>query len=104
VFGDPDVGLVAIASRHHVATGEQMIPGEGVSVRDRPSLLADEARTNVSVIVGESAVGPERGEWAGQVTPAVWARTPIAVPLRTALSPPRAFDGGAALGAPTERA
>jgi pyruvate/2-oxoglutarate dehydrogenase complex dihydrolipoamide dehydrogenase (E3) component len=48
----------------------------------RPGLLKV-AATKDRVIVGAVAVGPEAGEWIGQLTLAVRARTPLTILLDT---------------------
>ena len=49
----------------------------------RPGLLKVAADTKEGVVVGAVAVGPEAGEWIGQLTLAVRARVPIDTLLDT---------------------
>jgi pyruvate/2-oxoglutarate dehydrogenase complex dihydrolipoamide dehydrogenase (E3) component len=86
VFTDPQVASVGTTSGDHVVTAVHMITGGRLSTYERPkrpALLKLAAGTNERVIVGALAVGPEAGEWIGQLTLAVRARIPIEILLDT---------------------
>jgi pyruvate/2-oxoglutarate dehydrogenase complex dihydrolipoamide dehydrogenase (E3) component len=86
VFTDPQVASVGTTSGDHVVTAVHMIEGGRLSTYERPKrpgLLKLAAGTNDRVIVGAVAVGPEAGEWIGQLTLAVRARTPLETMLDT---------------------
>jgi pyruvate/2-oxoglutarate dehydrogenase complex dihydrolipoamide dehydrogenase (E3) component len=81
VFTDPQVASVGTTSGDQVVTGVHMIAGGTRSTCARRGLLEPAVGTNESVIVGALAVGPEAGEWIGQLTLAVRARIPIEIRL-----------------------
>jgi pyruvate/2-oxoglutarate dehydrogenase complex dihydrolipoamide dehydrogenase (E3) component len=86
VFTDPQVASVGTTSGDHVVTAMHMIEGGRLSTYERPKrpgLLKVAAGTKDRVIVGAVAVGPEAGEWIGQLTLAVRARTPLETMLDT---------------------
>jgi pyruvate/2-oxoglutarate dehydrogenase complex dihydrolipoamide dehydrogenase (E3) component len=86
VFTDPQVASVGTTSGDQVVTAVHMITGGRLSTYERPKrpgLLKLAAGTNERVIVGALAVGPEAGEWIGQLTLAVRARIPIEILLDT---------------------
>ena len=86
VFTDPQVASVGTTSGDQVVTAVHRIEGGRLSTYERPKrpgLLKLAAGTNESVIVGAVAVGPEAGEWIGQLTLAVRARIPIEILLDT---------------------
>ena len=86
VFTDPQVASVGTTSGDQVVTAVHRIEGGRLSTYERPKrpgLLKLAAGTNESVIVGALAVGPEAGEWIGQLTLAVRARIPIEILLDT---------------------
>jgi pyruvate/2-oxoglutarate dehydrogenase complex dihydrolipoamide dehydrogenase (E3) component len=86
VFTDPQVATVGTTSGEGVVTGSYTISGGRLSTYERPrrnglvKLAADEERR---VLVGAVAVGPEAGEWLGQLTLAVRAAVPIDILLDT---------------------
>src|SRR5262249_37448427 len=86
VFTDPQVGTVGTMEGDGVVTERYDITGGRLSTYERPrrpgfvKLAADRDRR---VLVGAVAVGPEAGEWLGQLTLAVRAETPIEVLLDT---------------------
>jgi pyruvate/2-oxoglutarate dehydrogenase complex dihydrolipoamide dehydrogenase (E3) component len=86
VFTDPQVASVGTMSGDHVVTAIHRIEGGRLSTYERPKrpgLLKLAAGTQDSLIVGAVAVGPEAGEWIGQLTLAVRARIPIEILLDT---------------------
>ena len=80
-FTDPQVASVGDT------TGEGMLVGERTSIArlstyerpKRPILLKVFADPQRGVLVGAVAVGPEAGEWLGQLTLAIRAQVPIEV-------------------------
>ena len=86
VFTDPQVASVGTMDGDGVVTARYDITGGRLSTYERPrrpgfvKLAADRAR---SVLVGAVAVGPEAGEWLGQLTLAVRAAIPVDVLLDT---------------------
>jgi pyruvate/2-oxoglutarate dehydrogenase complex dihydrolipoamide dehydrogenase (E3) component len=86
VFTDPQVASVGTMEGEGVVTARYEITGGRLSTYERPrrpgfvKLAADGARR---VLVGTVAVGPEAGEWLGQLTLAVRAAVPIEVLLDT---------------------
>ena len=86
VFTDPQVASVGTTEDDGVVTASFTIDGGRLSTYERPrrpglvKLAADPGRR---VLVGAVAVGPEAGEWIGQLTLAVRAETPIDVLLDT---------------------
>ena len=86
VFTDPQVGSVGTTRGEGLVTASFEIDGGRLSTYERPrrpglvKLAADPRR---SVLVGAVAVGPEAGEWLGQLTLAVRAEAPIEVLLDT---------------------
>ena len=86
VFTDPQVASVGTMEADELVTAEYRIEGGRLSTYERPKrpgvlkLAADPDRR---VVVGAVAVGPEAGEWIGQLTLAVRARVPIDVLLDT---------------------
>ena len=86
VFTDPQVASVGVMEGDGVVTARYEIAGGRLSTYERPrkpgfvKLAADSARR---VLVGAVAVGPEAGEWLGQLTLAVRAEVPIDVLLDT---------------------
>ena len=86
VFTDPQVASVGTTSGDDVVTAVHMIEGGRLSTYERPKrpgLLKLAAGSKDRAIVGAVAVGPEAGEWIGQVTLAVRARTPLDTLLDT---------------------
>ena len=84
VFTDPQVGSVGRTDGDDVVTASFRIEGGRLSTYERPKragLVKLAADRNRRVLVGAIAVGPEAGEWLGQLTLAVRA----AVPLETLL-------------------
>ncbi len=86
VFTDPQVASVGVMDGEGVVTTRYEIAGGRLSTYERPrkpgfvKVAADSARR---VLVGAVAVGPEAGEWLGQLTLAVRAEVPIDVLLDT---------------------
>jgi len=81
-FTDPQVASVGRTSGDDLAVGVRRSPVARLSTYERPrgagvlKLFADPQR---GVLVGAVAVGPEAGEWLGQLTLAVRAEVPVAV-------------------------
>ena len=86
VFTDPQVASVGVMEGDGVVTARYEIAGGRLSTYERPrkpgfvKVAADSARR---VLLGAIAVGPEAGEWLGQLTLAVRAEIPIDVLLDT---------------------
>jgi len=86
VFTDPQVATVGTTWGDGLVTASYRITGGRLSTYERPrrpglvKLAADPERR---VLVGAVAVGPEAGEWLGQLTLAVRAEVPIEVLLDT---------------------
>lgn len=86
VFTDPQIASVGTTEGDGLATASYEIAGGRLSTYERPRrnglvrLAADRER---GVLVGAIAVGPEAGEWLGQLTLAVRAEVPIEVLLDT---------------------
>ena len=86
VFTDPQVATVGTTEGDELVTARYDIVGGRLSTYERPrrpgfvKLAADPARR---VVTGAVAVGPEAGEWLGQLTLAVRAEVPIEVLLDT---------------------
>ena len=86
VFTDPQVASVGTTEGDGLVTASFTIDGGRLSTYERPrrpglvKLAADPDRR---VLVGAVAVGPEAGEWLGQLTLAVRAQTPLDVLLDT---------------------
>ena len=86
VFTDPQVASVGVMEGDGVVTARYEIAGGRLSTYERPrkpgfvKVAGDSARR---VLVGAVAVGPEAGEWLGQLTLAVRAEVPIDVLLDT---------------------
>jgi pyruvate/2-oxoglutarate dehydrogenase complex dihydrolipoamide dehydrogenase (E3) component len=86
VFTDPQVATVGVMEGGGVVTARYEIAGGRLSTYERPrrpgfvKLAADAER---GVLVGAVAVGPEAGEWLGQLTLAVRAQVPLEVLLDT---------------------
>jgi pyruvate/2-oxoglutarate dehydrogenase complex dihydrolipoamide dehydrogenase (E3) component len=90
VFTDPQVASVGDTSGKGAATSSWRI--ESVSRTStfqkpkRPGILKLYADPERRVLVGATAVGPEAGEWIGQLTLAVRAQVPVDV-LRDTIQP-----------------
>ena len=86
VFTDPQVASVGEMEGENVVTARYEITGGRLSTYERPKrpgfvkLAADRERR---VLVGAVAVGPEAGEWLGQLTLAIRAEVPVDVLLDT---------------------
>jgi pyruvate/2-oxoglutarate dehydrogenase complex dihydrolipoamide dehydrogenase (E3) component len=86
VFTDPQVASVGTTTGEDVVTAQYEISGGRLSTYERPrrpglvKVAADRTR---GVLVGAVAVGPEAGEWLGQLTLAVRAAVPVEVLLDT---------------------
>jgi dihydrolipoamide dehydrogenase len=94
-FTDPQVASVGRTSGDGLVTGERAIDAVSrTSTYERPKrpgflkLVADPERR---VLVGAVAVGPEAGEWLGQLTLAVRAEVPVDV-LRDTIQPYPTFS------------
>jgi pyruvate/2-oxoglutarate dehydrogenase complex dihydrolipoamide dehydrogenase (E3) component len=86
VFTDPEVASVGTTSGEGVVTASYAIEGGRLSTYERPKrpgLLKLAAEPQEKALVGAVAVGPEAGEWIGQLTLAVRARVPLEVLLDT---------------------
>ena len=86
VFTDPQVASVGSTSGDGLVTASQRIEGGRLSTYERPKrpgLLKLAADPGKRVVVGAVAVGPEAGEWMGQLTLAVRAEIPIDLLLDT---------------------
>jgi len=86
VFTDPQVANVGRMDGDGVVTGRYEIVGGRLSTYERPKrpgLVKLAADREERVLVGAVAVGPEAGEWLGQLTLAVRARVPVDVLLDT---------------------
>jgi pyruvate/2-oxoglutarate dehydrogenase complex dihydrolipoamide dehydrogenase (E3) component len=86
VFTDPQVASVGTTQGDGVVTASFEIAGGRLSTYERPrrpglvKLASDPAE---GVLVGAVCVGPEAGEWLGQLTLAVRARVPLGTLLDT---------------------
>jgi pyruvate/2-oxoglutarate dehydrogenase complex dihydrolipoamide dehydrogenase (E3) component len=86
VFTDPQVASVGTMEGEGIVSARYDIVGGRLSTYERPKrpgfvkLAADRERR---VLVGAIAVGPEAGEWLGQLTLAVRAEVPVDVLLDT---------------------
>jgi pyruvate/2-oxoglutarate dehydrogenase complex dihydrolipoamide dehydrogenase (E3) component len=93
VFTDPQVASVGETSGGDLVTAERHVDQVSRSSTyerpKRPGLLKLYARGGV--IVGGLAVGPEAGEWLGQLTLAVKTRVPVDV-LRDTIQPYPTFS------------
>jgi pyruvate/2-oxoglutarate dehydrogenase complex dihydrolipoamide dehydrogenase (E3) component len=86
VFTDPPVATVGSTEGDGLVTATYRIEGGRLSTYERPKrpgLLKLAADPEAGVLVGAVAVGPEAGEWLGQLTLAVRARVPVDVLLDT---------------------
>jgi pyruvate/2-oxoglutarate dehydrogenase complex dihydrolipoamide dehydrogenase (E3) component len=86
VFTDPQAASVGTMEGDGVVTARYEIVGGRLSTYERPRRsgfvkLAADARRRV--LVGAVAVGPEAGEWLGQLTLAIRAEVPVDVLLDT---------------------
>jgi pyruvate/2-oxoglutarate dehydrogenase complex dihydrolipoamide dehydrogenase (E3) component len=86
VFTDPQVASVGTTDGDEVVAVTHQVTGGRLSTYERPKrpglvrLAADRERR---VLVGAVVVGPEAGEWIGQLTLAVRAEVPLDVLLDT---------------------
>jgi pyruvate/2-oxoglutarate dehydrogenase complex dihydrolipoamide dehydrogenase (E3) component len=86
VFTDPQVGTVGTTQGDGLVTVSHRVEGGRLTTYERPrrdglvKLAADPDRR---VLVGAVTVGPEAGEWLGQLTLAVRAEVPVDVLLDT---------------------
>jgi pyruvate/2-oxoglutarate dehydrogenase complex dihydrolipoamide dehydrogenase (E3) component len=86
VFTDPQVASVGRMDGDGLVSASFRIEGGRLSTYERPrrtGLVKLAADPNERVLVGAVAVGPESGEWLGQLTLAVRAAVPIDVLLDT---------------------
>ena len=86
VFTDPQVASVGTTSGDQVVSAVHRIESGRLSTYERPKrpgLLKVAAGTKDRSVVGAVAVGPEAGEWIGQLTLAVRARIPLEIMLDT---------------------
>jgi len=86
VFTDPQVASVGVLDGDGIVSARYEITGGRLSTYERPrrpgfvKVAADAERR---VLVGAVAVGPEAGEWLGQLTLAIRAQVPLDVLLDT---------------------
>ena len=86
VFTDPQVASVGVMDGDGIVAARYEMSGGRLSTYERPKrpgfvkLAADTSRR---VLVGAVAVGPEAGEWLGQLTLAIRAEIPVDVLLDT---------------------
>lgn len=86
VFTDPQVATVGTTQDDNLVTARYDVTGGRLTTYERPrrpsfvKLAADPERR---ALVGAVAVGPEAGEWLGQLTLAVRAEIPLEVLLDT---------------------
>jgi pyruvate/2-oxoglutarate dehydrogenase complex dihydrolipoamide dehydrogenase (E3) component len=86
VFTDPPVATVGSTEGDGLVTATVKIESGRLSTYERPKrpgMLKLAADPGAGVLVGAVAVGPEAGEWLGQLTLAVRARVPVDVLLDT---------------------
>ncbi len=86
MFTDPQVATVGTTTGKGLVTATHRIEGGRLSTYERPKrpgLLKLAADPNQGALVGAVAVGPEAGEWIGQLTLAVRAQVPLDVLLDT---------------------
>jgi pyruvate/2-oxoglutarate dehydrogenase complex dihydrolipoamide dehydrogenase (E3) component len=86
VFTDPQVASVGRTSDDGLVTASFTFEGGRLSTYERPKrpgLVKLAADASDGVLVGAVCVGPEAGEWLGQLTLAVRARIPVEVLLDT---------------------
>jgi len=86
VFTDPQVGSVGTMDGDGLVTASFAIEGGRLSTYERPKrsgLVKVAADRKRGVLVGAVVVGPEAGEWLGQLTLAVRAEVPLDVLLDT---------------------
>jgi pyruvate/2-oxoglutarate dehydrogenase complex dihydrolipoamide dehydrogenase (E3) component len=86
VFTDPQIASVGTTSGDQLVTATHLIEGGRLSTYERPKrpgLVKLAADRDGGVLVGAVAVGPEAGEWIGQLTLAIRARIRIEVLLDT---------------------
>jgi pyruvate/2-oxoglutarate dehydrogenase complex dihydrolipoamide dehydrogenase (E3) component len=86
VFTDPQVASVGTTRGDQIVTAIHQITGGRLTTYERPKrpgFLKLAADANDSIVVGAVAVGPESGEWIGQLTLAVRARVSVDTLLDT---------------------
>ena len=86
VFTDPQIASVGTLTGEGIATASYRITGGRLSTYERPrraGLVKLAADREQGVLVGALAIGPEAGEWLGQLTLAVRAAVPLEVLLDT---------------------
>ena len=86
VFTDPQVANVGVMEGEGIVSARYEITGGRLSTYEkprRPGFVKLAADLDRRVLVGAVAVGPEAGEWLGQLTLAVRAEVPIDVLLDT---------------------
>ena len=86
VFTDPQIATVGRTDGHGIVAATHRIEGGRLSTYERPKrpgLLKVAADPERRVVVGAVAVGPEAGEWIGQLTLAVRAEVGLDVLLDT---------------------
>jgi pyruvate/2-oxoglutarate dehydrogenase complex dihydrolipoamide dehydrogenase (E3) component len=86
VFTDPQVGSVGRTTGDGLVTTSYKVEGGRLSTYERPKrrgLVKLAADPGGRVLVGAVTVGPEAGEWLGQLTLAVRAEVPLDVLLDT---------------------
>ena len=94
-FTDPQVASVGVTSGAGLVTGErridQLARTSTYQRPKRPGFLKVVADPGRGVLVGAVAVGPEAGEWLGQLTLAVRAELPVEL-LRDTIQPYPTFS------------
>jgi pyruvate/2-oxoglutarate dehydrogenase complex dihydrolipoamide dehydrogenase (E3) component len=90
VFTDPQVATVGDTSGENAVVGKWAVEkiSRTSTFQDpkRPGFLKLFADPERKVVVGAAAVGPEAGEWIGQITLAIRAQVPVAT-LRDTIQP-----------------
>jgi pyruvate/2-oxoglutarate dehydrogenase complex dihydrolipoamide dehydrogenase (E3) component len=86
VFTDPQVASVGVVDGDGTVSARYEITGGRLSTYERPrrpGFVKVGADAERRVLVGAVAVGPEAGEWLGQLTLAIRAQVPLDVILDT---------------------
>jgi pyruvate/2-oxoglutarate dehydrogenase complex dihydrolipoamide dehydrogenase (E3) component len=86
VFTDPQVASVGTMAGDDLVTARYELAGGRLSTYERPKrsgLVKLAADPKQRTLVGAVAVGPEAGEWLGQLTLAVRSQAPLDVLLDT---------------------
>ena len=86
VFTDPQVASVGVMDGDGIESARYEITGGRLSTYERPKrsgFVKLAAHRSRRVLVGAIAVGPEAGEWLGQLTLAIRAEVPVDVLIDT---------------------